>query len=143
MRSVTFLGGLIILGIAFVLEFWLGSAGIHVVLVLATLIGFAFLFDLAELIFFVLFAVFIINWQPTVSTGIIVFMVIPIVAYIFRKSVPWQGWLGNLIAIFLGFFLLYLFLSPTFILLNPGAFFLDLVISLAFGEAVFFLLNQS
>ena len=86
---------LLILFLACGFQFWLGSAGVFMNLILAALIAFAFFFDWLELAVFVLFAVFVVNWQPSISPTLAVFAAIPFVAYAFRRLFAWAPWAGH------------------------------------------------
>ena len=61
---------ILILLLACAFQFWFASAGVFVNFILATLIVFAFFFDIWELLVFVLFAIFVVNWQPGLSVDI-------------------------------------------------------------------------
>lgn len=130
--------GLVILLIALALQFWFASAGIYLDLAFAALISFAFIFDFWELLILIFLAVFILNWQPAISFAILVFGLFPIVAHFSRGVLHWQPWIENLIAIVIGFFVFYLFLSGTRFLYHPQGFFTDLLGGLIFGALIFF-----
>jgi len=140
MRLRSFLAVLILL-LACALQFWFASAGIFVNFILATLIVFAFFFDILELLVFVLFAVFVVNWSPAVSTDIFIFGIIPVAAYAFHKVFAWTIWAAIPAAIVCGFLLLYLAIAPAAFLGSVGSFLLDLLGGLIFGGIVALILK--
>ena len=137
-----FLAAVVLLFIAFLLQFFLAAAGIFMNFFFAMLIASAFLFTFWELAVLVLLAVFIVNWQPGVSVEIAVFACYPVAAFFARGLVHLQSWFKNLIAIFIGFFLLYAIFAGRSFLYHPQAFLTDLLGGLAFGAATFFLLQR-
>jgi len=128
--------------LACALQFWFASAGVFINFILATLVVFAFYFDIWELLVFILFAVLVINWQPAMSVDIFVFSLIPIAAYAFHKVFAWTPWMAAPVAIVCGFFLLYLAIAPAAFLANSGSFLIDLLGGLIFGGMVFFTLDR-
>jgi hypothetical protein len=137
-----FILAILILLFACALQFWFASANVFINFILASLIVFAFFFDIWELLVFVLFAVFVVNWQPSASVDIIVFGLIPIVAYGFNKIVGWRAWAGVPTAIVGGFIILYLAIAPRMFFADWELFLMDLFGSLVFGGMVFFLLER-
>lgn len=123
--------GLIILFIALTLQFWFASAGWYVDLSYAALISFAFVFGFWELLLFIALAVFVVNWQPAASMEIILFAAFPIAVHLSRNVLHWQVWLENVLAIFVGFFLLYLAVSR--VGFNWQSFFIDVIAGSVFG----------
>ena len=97
-----FILAILLLLLACALQFWFMGAGVFINFILASLIAFAFFFDLLELLVFVLFAVLVLNWQPAASIDIVVFAVIPLAAYAFHKISGWAVWAGIPVAIVLG-----------------------------------------
>ena len=137
-----FILALLILLLACALQFWFAAAGVFVNFILAALIVFAFSFDIWELLVFILFAIFVINWQPAASVDIFMFGIVPIAAYAFHKVFAWTPWLAAPVAIVCGFFLLYLSVAPGAFFMNWESFFIDLVGGLVFGGLVFFTLDR-
>jgi hypothetical protein len=134
--TLKFSAGLVILFFALALQFWFASAGVSLDLSFAALISFAFVFGIWELLVLVLLAVFIVNWQPAVSLEILIFSFYPVAVYFSRNLSQWQPWVKNLMAIALGFFVLYLAAgSVTF---HWREFFMDLTAGLALGLLIFF-----
>jgi hypothetical protein len=121
----------------------LGSAGVFINLILATLIAFAFFFDFFEMSVFVLFSLFVVNWQPAFSIDMALFVVIPFAAFIFHKFFAWSAWAGIPAMIVGGFLLLYLVVAPHMIVTNFAAFVLDMIGSLLFGELVLIALKKA
>lgn len=136
-----FLSILAIVLLVLVVQFALASAGFHLNLVLAVLIALAFVSDFWELAFFVLLSVFLLNWKPTASGTMILFTLIPFAAFTFQKLVRSQAWIGNLIAIFVGFLIFYFAPTPTMFLANVMPFLMDVVVGLLLGEIVLLLLT--
>ena len=66
---------ILMLLLACAFQFWFASTGVFINFILAALVVFAFFFDIWELLVFILFAVFVINWSPIVSVDIFVFAI--------------------------------------------------------------------
>lgn len=128
------IAGFIILFIALLLQFWFASAGWYFDLSYAALISFAFVFDFWELLLLVAIAVFIVNWQPTASVEIVIFAAFPIAVHFSRNLLHWQVWLENILAIFVGFLLLYASVSR--LGLNWPAFFIDAIAGSILGTII-------
>jgi hypothetical protein len=137
-----FILGILILLFACALQFWFASADVFINFILAALIVFAFFFDIWELLVFVLFTIFVINWQPAASVDIFVFSIIPIAAFAFHKVFRWTPWAGIPAALAAGFFLLYMAVSPAAFLGNWELFLVDLFGGLIFGGLIFFVLER-
>ena len=133
---------ILILLLACALQFWFASAGMFINFILAALIVFAFFFDIWELLVFVLFAVFVINWSPIMSVDIFLFAIIPIAAYAFHKVFAWTVWAAVPAAIVCGFILLYLVIAPAAFLTNWNIFFIDLFGALIFGGLAFLIFDR-
>ncbi len=133
---------ILILLLACALQFWFASAGTFINFILATLIVFAFYIDIWELLVFVLFGIFVVNWQPAVSADIFIFGIIPIAAYAFHKVFAWSVWAAAPAAIVCGFFLLYLAIAPGAFLANAELFSIDVLGGLIFGGLVFFVFDR-
>jgi hypothetical protein len=127
---------ILILFLACGLQFLLGSAGVFINFILATLIAFAFFFDFFEMAVFILFAIFVVNWQPSFSVAIALFVLIPLAAFLFHKFFAWSAWAGIPAMIVGGFLVLYLAVAPHMIVTNFSEFILDVIVSLLFGELV-------
>jgi hypothetical protein len=134
--------GILILLLACALQFWFASANVFVNFILAALIVFAFFFDIWELVIYILFAVFVVNWQPGLSIDIIVFAIIPVAAYAFHKVFAWAAWAAAPVAIICGFVLLYLAVAPAAFLGNWELLLTDLFGGLVFGGLVFLTLDR-
>lgn len=133
----------LILFLSCALQFWLGTAGVFVNLILASLVAFAFFFDFSEMIVFILFAIFVVNWQPAFSIEMALFALIPIAAFVFHKFFAWSAWSGIPVMIVGGFLLLYLVVAPHAFIGNLAVFVLDLIGSLIFGELVLVALKKA
>jgi len=140
--NLRFIAAIAVIFLACIVQLWLSSIGIIANLILVSLVSLSFLFGFWELIFFILLALFIVNWQPAPSEEIILFALIPIGAYLLRKFSSWQAWVGNLIAICGGLVIVYGVLDFSMITANVGTFFMDLALGLLFGAAVFSILNR-
>jgi hypothetical protein len=121
----------------------LGSAGVFINVILATLIAFAFFFDFFEMVVFILFAIFVINWQPAFSIELALFILIPLAAFVFHKFFAWSAWAGIPVIIVGGFFVLYLVVAPYVFVGNFATFAADLIGSLLFGELVLVALKRA
>ena len=133
---------ILILLLACALQFWFASANVFINFILATLIIFAFFFDILELVVYILFAIFVINWSPGFSIDIVAFALIPVAAYAFRKGFSWAAWAAAPLAIVFGFFLLYLAIAPAAFLGDWELFLTDLFGGLVFGGLVFLTLDR-
>jgi hypothetical protein len=133
---------ILILLLACALQFWFASAGTFINFILATLIVFAFYFDIWELLVFVLFGVLVINWQPVVSTDIFIFGIIPIAAYAFHKVFSWSVWAAAPVAIVCGFIVLYLATAPAAFFDNWELLLFDLLGGLVFGGFIFLVFDR-
>jgi hypothetical protein len=129
-----FFSGIALLLLALTIEFFLGSLGIYLNLVFAVLIAFAFLFDFLEVLTFVLFAALIINWEPGFSTTLLIFILIPLALYLFRKTTPSEAIVGVAIGVVAGFLLFYGIATTGISFLKSLGFFIDLIVGLAVGE---------
>lgn len=134
---------LLILFIACGIQFFLGSAGIFINLILAALVAFAFFFEWLELAVFVLFAVFVVNWVPAVTPAILIFAAIPFAAYAFRRLFVWAPWAGIPVAIVCSFIVFYLAIAPRMFAVALPSVSLDILGSLIFGECVLAALGRA
>jgi hypothetical protein len=139
---IRFVLALLILLFACALQFWFASAGVFINFILAALIVFAFFFDIWELLVFILFAIFVINWQPVASLAIIMFGLIPIAAHAFHRAFAWTVWAGIPTAMVVGFLVLYVTVAPHSFFASGELFLVDLFGSLIFGGLVFFMFER-
>lgn len=137
-----FILAFLFLALAFVLQFWFGSFGVFINFIFAALIAFAFLFDFWDVLFFVLVAVFVVNWKPALSWELFVFAVIPFAAYLLHAYSNWEAWVANLASIVLGLLIFYITTAPRLFIANSGVFFVDLFACLIFGSIIFGALNR-
>jgi predicted MPP superfamily phosphohydrolase len=133
-----FLGAFLTLVLAILIQLYLSSAaGIWINMALGVLIAAAFFTNFLELIFLVLFSVFILNWQPAISLEIVVFSLLPLSAFFIGKFIPFRPRLSNTIMILLGVPVFYLILGFDFLIARPNIFLLDLLLSLVSGVLAF------
>jgi hypothetical protein len=135
---LTFLAGLVMLLISLALQTWFASAGIFLNFSFVALISLAFVFEFWELLLLVLLAVFIVNWQPSVSVEILVFALYPIAVYFFRKTLMIQHWVTAPAMIVIGFLVLYLSVAPGRFFADLPSFLLNVAVGLVFGAMIFF-----
>lgn len=140
---IRFILALLILIFACALQSWLASINIFVDLILATAITFAFFFDIVELLVFILFSIFVINWQPAISAEIVLFGLIPLAAYGFHKVFAMVLWAAVPIAVIVGFLIFYIALAPTMFFVNWLTFLVDIFGALVFAGLVSFALSKS
>ncbi len=134
----------VILLLALLAQLAIGDVlGVWISFVLTTLIVSALFFNFQELIFLILFAVFILNSQPALSPEIIIFSALPIIIYFVRVFVPLQPLLSSLFSIFVSLLFLYSVFSPRLFISRPGLFVLDLSASLVYGSMVFWILRKA
>lgn len=138
-----FILAFLILVFACALQSWFASMNIFMDLILATLITFAFFFDIWELLVFILFSVFVINWQPAVSLEIVLFAIIPGIVYASHKFFALIPAVAIPIAIIIGFLVFYLVIAPTLFLADWRSFLMDVFGGLIFGELVFLALSRT
>jgi hypothetical protein len=137
-----FILALLYLTLAFVMQFWFASFGVFINFIFVALIAFGFLFDIWDVLFFTLAAVFVINWQPALSWELFVFTAIPIAAYFLHNYSTWEPWIANLATIVLGLLVLYLVAAPQFFIANLGPLSADLFAGLIFGSVIYGSLNR-
>ncbi|HVM76880.1 MAG TPA: hypothetical protein VMU07_01880 [Candidatus Paceibacterota bacterium] len=137
-----FLLACLFLALAFVLQFWFASIGISINFIFTALIAFAFLFDFWDVLFFILAAIFVVNWQPAMSWEMFILAAIPFAAYLLHNYSTWEAWVANLACIVIGLLILYIAIAPRFFTANLGVFFVDLFGCLIFGSIVFGALNR-
>jgi hypothetical protein len=113
------------------------TSGIWLNFTLAVLITAAFFLNFLELLVLILFAIFVLNWQPAFSLEVVFYVVLPFLALWLHKFFPFKPWLGNLAAIFLAILVFYLAVGPHFLIIMPAAFLWDVAGGLALG-AIFF-----
>lgn len=138
-----FFAAVLFLVLALILQFWTAAGGTVIDFVFTALIVCGFIFELYEILFFILLALFIINWEPAASLPLAVFGIVPLLAYASRKFFHVEAWAGTLAAIALGLLVLYLSISPRLFAANLRIFFTDLIASLVFGSLMFFALRYS
>lgn len=140
---IRFILSLLILIFACALQSWFASMDVFMNFILASLIVFAFFFDVWELLVFILFSIFVINWQPAISAEIILFGLVPLAAYAFHQLFAFVLWVAVPIAIIVGFLIFYIAIAPTMFFINWMPFLTDLVGGLVFGELVLLALEKN
>jgi hypothetical protein len=140
---IKFIIAFLILIFACVLQSWLASMNIFIDVILASLIAFAFFFDIWELLVFILFSIFVINWQPAFSVEILLFGVIPLITFVARKFFALIPWIAIPVAIFCGFLVMYIVVAPSLFFANWQQFVIDVLGALVFGQLVYLALNRS
>lgn len=133
-----YLSALLALLFAFVLQLWFVPGGMRGDFILATLIAFSFLFDLAELSVALLLALFIVNPFPWPSIDMALFILLPLATYFARRWFSLDMWIGGAAAIALGIFLFYIILVPGPLIHWFGFFVLDVLVCVAFGELLLY-----
>lgn len=128
--------------LAAVFQFWFASFGLFVNFIFATLIVFAFFFDIWEMITFVLFGVLVINWQPAFSVELVLFAAVPLLIYASHRISAWQPWIAAPIAIVIGLAVFYAGAAPTLFFPHFVSFLADAFGSLIFGGIVVFSLTR-
>ncbi|MBI5220853.1 MAG: hypothetical protein HY978_03410 [Candidatus Liptonbacteria bacterium] len=93
---------------------------------LMVLIGLAFMLDLGELAVLVLLSVYFLNWQPRPSLDLLLFAVLPILAWAWHRAWPMVLWLSVPLAAVLGVTIFWAVLGWTFLWNDP----------LVFGETI-------
>ena len=137
-----FLTAVIALILAIVLQLFLGEVlGVWTNIVLASLVTAAFFLNFLELLFLILLAVFVLNWQPAPSLEMALYAALPISTLLMHKFFPFKSWLGNLVAIFLALLIFYLAVGPRFLITSPVVFLWDLAIGLVLGSIFFKISN--
>ena len=64
---------------------------------LAALIALSFFCTFFEIFFLTLFALLVLNWQPGISFELIVFGIVPVGSFFFKKFIPLEPWVANLL----------------------------------------------
>jgi hypothetical protein len=127
---------ILVFALALMLQLWFAPAGVRGDFVLATLIIFAFLFDIWELAAFVLFAVFLLNPFPAFHFDILIFALIPFAVYFLRQRFSWDPWFGGAFGIICGISLLSIAIAPIVAFHTLGYLLLDVLACILFGELI-------
>lgn len=138
---IKFFAGIAVLALALFIQIQLAAVGLHFNLALATLIAIALVFDFWELLILDLLTIFLLNWQPAPGKELIAFFLIPLAAFVSKKIVTWEGWIHNLIAIFIGFLVFDLVSAPRTFFSGLSHFIPDIIIALIVGEVIFLALE--
>jgi len=136
-QAIKFLEALILLSMAVFLQLTLGEvSGVWINFPFAALIALSFFLGFWELVITVLIAVFLLNWQPSVSLEMVILAAFPLLSLWLHKLLPWQIWLSTLVAIFVGFLILYLSIGAVLIVKQANLFLIDLFGGLVYGILV-------
>lgn len=112
--------------------------------VLAIVFVLAFALDFWELLPVLLFGAWILNWQPVISQELIYFIVLPITAFVLKRALPWQPWLGAAVYALGGVICFYLLSGlAVWRLATPGFLLLDAATILLWSWSAFALLRPS
>jgi hypothetical protein len=136
MTHLRFLLGFLALLAAIALQLWLVPFGVHADFAFAALVAFAFLFGIGELVAYVLFAVFVMNWQPGFSFDMFAFALIPIMVFLVQRRLHANLWIGGTVAVIASLLALYLVVAPAMIVSSFASFFLDIILCLAAGQII-------
>lgn len=60
--------------------------------VLASLIVIAFFASLPEIAFLTVLSAWLLNWQPGLAPELALFLLMPVIAHLFRRLLPWEPW---------------------------------------------------
>jgi len=137
-----FILALLFLALAFVLQFWFASFGVFINFILAALITFAFVFDIWDVLVFILAAIFIVNWQPAFSVEIFLVAALPLAAHLVSRYASFEPWAADSVSIFCGLLVLYLAVAPGLFIADWRMFLTDLVSCLIFGSIAFAALSR-
>ncbi len=132
------IAGLLLVSLAIALQLFIGDIrGIWFDFALAALISLSFLLNFFEILFLVLFAAYILNWQPGMSFELLVFAALPIGSFLLRKFLPFEPWIGNMVLSFFGVAIFYSLFGIHIIMHTPALFFADIAASIVCSVAVF------
>ncbi len=139
---IRFMLALLLLALALVLQFWLASFGIFLNLAVASLIAFAFLFDLWDLVVFILATIFVINWQPVFSIEIGLVAALPLAAYALKRYSTSQAWAAVPACVAIALVVLYGSIAPGLFLSAWKIFLTDLAACVIGSGVVFAALDR-
>lgn len=132
----------LVLFIALFLQVFIGGAfGWWIELGMATLIVAAFFLQFGELLLLTLLSVLMVNWQPGWSAEILLFALIPVMAYLVKHLSPLSPLPGSLFFIGVSSVALYLIFLPHLFIQHPRIFLIDLVGSLLYGTATYWVIK--
>lgn len=134
----------LILASAFLLQVRLDAVwGMKINFVLAALITISFHADFMETLIFILFGIFLLNWQPAWSLEMAVFAALPLIFFFVKNIFPWKNWLSAPLAITLGAFSVYLLFGMNLFIAQPAIFLADLAGELVFGLLALAIFNKT
>jgi hypothetical protein len=120
----------------------ISSFGWSLDLALATLIAFTAFVNLHELTFLTLLSMWLLNWQPAVGPELLAFGLIPLVAFVARKSSPWNIWASTGAFILSGVPFMYLAAGVPLRIMREPQFILNAAGSAAAGLLLLWLLYE-
>ncbi len=112
--------------------------------ILAAIFVFAFALDFWELLPVLLFGGWLLNWQPFIGQELIYLIFLAFAAFLLRRLIPWQPWLG--VAVYaVGGALCFYLLSGLLIwrLVSAAFIFFDALAVLFFGWLTFAVLRAA
>lgn len=112
--------------------------GLKINFVLMALVVLALFLDFFEVIFLELLGVFVLNWQPNLSTETIIFFLLPAIISLIKKFLPGQLWFNGLLLIVLGVLGFYYISSLGSFLKNWPEAFGGIITTIGFGFMIFF-----
>ncbi|MEK7138436.1 MAG: hypothetical protein AAB787_02925 [Patescibacteria group bacterium] len=102
-ERMIFFGHLLFLGVALLLQTWSFLADYaRPDFALVLLLVSALFLDFPKIFLMILIAVFFLNWQPSLSLDLIVFSILPILAFLAKKFIPGRPEVVGFFAVFLG-----------------------------------------
>jgi hypothetical protein len=131
-----YLSAILVFVLALMLQLWFAPAGMHGDFVLATLITFAFLFDLWELAAFILLGILLLNLFFYSVTTMLLFALVPLAVCFLRRRFSLDPWLGTAAGIVVGTLFFYGLTAPTAVLHAAEFFLLDILACVFFGELI-------
>ena len=135
---ISAVAGFLLVVIGLFLQFLIGDVrGIWICFPLAALIALSFFLSFYEILFIDIFALFVAQWQPTISFELVVLGALPVCSYLARKVFQLEPWAGNILFTFFGVAGLYALIGVRVLTHNTPLFFLDLVVSLLYSVLVF------
>ncbi len=124
---------ILVLGITLKMKFFLGWEPDFV---LALLVVFGLIFELAPTLFLAAFAAWVLNWQPWPGPELWILLAVALLSYFGRYFMPWQRWVSLSLLTIGGIFVLYAAGAPTLLAAHWSFIALDALLSTIFGFIV-------
>lgn len=134
---------LVMFALAAAVQFWLMGGGIFLNLIFALLVVYALYFDFWELAFFVLLAMFLLDWRSAITLELALVAAVPFAVFAMRGMFRMETWVTAPIGIVAGLLLLYAVAAPRFLWTEPAVFLADACLSLLAGMLAFAALHRS